>query len=149
MSNSKTVIVRNVELNFINLDRPHAPFGDMIWDTQVRTSDADSVAALEEAGVKMKEVDGVFQGNVKRKTMKKDGSDNTPVVVVDNNKQPWDASKRIGFGTKANIKLFTFEWSMSGRSGTSAILSAVQITDLVEYSGGDAVDFDVEAAAGF
>ena len=147
---SKTVIIRNVELNFVHLQREHSPFGQPIWDTQVVTSDMDTVKQLMDAGVKMKKQDdGTFKANVKRNVMNRKGEKNTPVTIVDSNKQPIPEGTTVGNGTIANLKLFSYDWSVGGKSGTSAMLSAVQVMKLVEYNGGDTTDFDVEDASGF
>ena len=147
---SKTVIIRDLEIHYANLQRPHEPFGDPIWDMQIRTTDPKTIEQLKEVGVNMKQhADGYAHANVKRRVMNRKGEKNTPVVVVDKNKQPIGEDVRIGHGSKGHIKLFSYEWSQMGKSGTSAMLSAVQITDLIEYTGGDAVDFDVEDASDF
>ena len=141
---SKNVIIRNVQLNFPHLFRSHAPFGTEIWDVQIKTSDSDTVAKLKEAGVNMKDQgDGVFAANVKRPVMTRKGEKNQPVQVVDKSKNPFDPDVNIGNGTTANIKLFSYDYNVSGRSGTASQLVAVQIMELVEYAGG--VDFDDEA----
>lgn len=145
---AKTVIIRGVELFYANLVKAHAPFGEEIWDVQVRTTDEAKKAELEEAGVKMKKHDdGYYHANVKRRTMNRKGEKNQPVAVVDAMKKPWDPSVLIGHGSQGNLKLFVYDWQQMGRSGTSAMLSAVQITDLVEYKGSNDVDFDVEGPA--
>lgn len=147
---SKTIIVRGVELHFIHLTRSHSPFGNDIWDTQLRTEDMDVVKQLQDAGVKMKKHDsGYYHANVKRNVHNRKGEKNQPVVIVDNNKQPIDPEVTLGNGTVANLKLFSYDWDVGGKSGTSALLSAVQVMKLVAYAGSDGEDFDVEEAAGF
>ena len=141
---SKNVIIRNVELNYPHLFNAHQPFGEDIWDVQIKTNDIDTLKALKAAGVNMKDAgDGYYQANVKRKVLNRKGEKNKPVSVVDSSKNPWDPDTGIGNGSKANIKLFSYDWSVGGKSGTSAMLVAVQVTELVEYNGGG-VDFDVE-----
>ena len=147
---SKTVIIRNVALHFPHLVKSHSPFGQEIWDVQLRTEDMDTVKSLQDAGVKMKKHDdGYYHANVKRNVVNRKGDKNTPVVIVDKDKQLVPETVSIGNGTVANLKLFSYDWSVGGKSGTSAMLSAVQVMELVEYTGGDSVDFDVESAAGF
>ena len=147
---SKTVIVRNVEFHFAHVFKSHAPFGSEVWDVQLRTENQDTAKELMDVGVPMKKHDdGYFHANVKRKTMSSKGTPNSPVVVVDKNKQNIDPSVKIGHGSKGHVKLFSYDWEMQGRKGTSAMLTAMQITDLIEYTGGDSVDFDVEDAADF
>lgn len=118
-----TTIIRNVELHYPRLVRPHSPFGAEVWDVQVRTSDEDTVEQLKAAGVNMKaHTDGYWHANVKRKTEGSKGP-NKPPVLVDGNKQPWDLDVNIGNGSIGNLKLFSYDYNTAGRSGRSAILS--------------------------
>ena len=63
--------------------------------------------------------------------------------VLDASKAP--LKEPIGNGSKGNIKVFSYEYKVGGRAGTAAMLSALQITDLVPYAETkNEVDFDVE-----
>ena len=147
---SKTVIIRNVEFHYAHVFKPHSPFGTEVWDVQLRTDDADTAKQLIDVGVNMKEhEDGYFHANVKRKTVTSQGKPQSPVVVVDRNKQPIADTVMIGNGSKGHVKLFSYNWEQQGRKGTSAMLSAMQIVDLIEYEGSETVDFDVEDASDF
>ena len=59
-----------------------------------------------------------------------------------------DAQKRnmigtlIGNGSEVNVLYTTYEWEFKGRSGISADLRAVQVTNLVPYN----VDADADEA---
>ena len=59
-----------------------------------------------------------------------------------------DAGKRamsgtlIGNGSEVNVLYSTYDWEFKGRSGTSADLRAVQVTNLVPYN----VDADADEA---
>lgn len=143
MSNntSKTAIIRNLDFYWANLTKSHSPFGTEVWDVQVRTSDEATAKEMSDLGVSVKKHDdGYWFANVKRKTTNAKGDKNTPVSVVDANKQPVTAE--MGNGSSGNIKLFSYEYKTAGRSGIAAQLSAVQVVDFVEYKqGGD--DFDV------
>ena len=141
---NKTVIVRDLEFHYAHLIRPHAPFGDNVWDIQVRTHEEAKADELKALGVNMKKHDdGYWHANIKRRTTNRKGEPNKPVQVVDKHKAPWNPEVSIGHGSKGNIKIFCYDYNMAGRSGTGVMLSAVQITDLVEYHGSDSVDFDV------
>lgn len=145
---SKTVIIRNVEFHFANVFKPHAPFGTQIWDVQLRTTDEDTVKELMDIGVNMKKHDdGYFHANVKRKTISSKGEPMQPPVVVDAAKNPIESG--IGHGSKGHVKLFSYDWQQQGRSGTSAMLVAMQVVDLIKYEGSDSVDFDIEDAGDF
>ena len=143
MSNtSKTAIVRDLDFHWANLTKSHSPFGTEVWDVQIRTTNDDTAKELSDLGVAVKKHDeGYFFANVKRKTVTSKGDKNTPVMVVDANKQP--VTEEMGNGSKGHIKLFSYEYSTAGRSGVAAQLSAIQVVDFVEYKrGGD--DFDIE-----
>ena len=145
---SKTVIIRNVEFHFAHVVKSHAPFGTEIWDVQLRTEDEGTAKELMDVGVNMKKhADGYFHANVKRPVESRKGEAMKAPVVVDKNKQPVEGM--IGHGSKGHVKLFSYDYNVQGRSGTAAMLVAMQITDLVEYKGGDSVDFDVEDASDF
>ena len=146
---SKTIIIRNLELHYSRLNKPHAPFGSDIWEVQARTTDSATVEQLKAAGANVKEKDGYFYAALKRNVKNRKGEDNKPVVLVDAEKQPMDPNIAIGNGSTANVKVFSYDWQNMGRSGTSCMLSAVQITNFIEYKGSDDVDFDVESAEGF
>ena len=143
---SKTVLIKNVGLYYPHLARSHSPFGTQIWDVQIRTDDEETKTQLEEAGVKIKKHDeGYYYANVKRNVLNRKGEKNNPPIVVDHNKEPFDPATGIGNGTRANLKLFSYDWEMMGRKGKSAMLQAVQIAELVPYTPTNYVDFDVVA----
>ena len=75
--------------------------------------------------------------------IKRDGNPAQPIKVIDRHGNDVDPLI-VGNGSKANVQYTTFEWEMAGRSGVKAILTALQITDLVEYSGHGVTEFDIE-----
>ena len=79
-----------------------------------------------------------FYANIKRKAQRKDGSEQTPPKVLDVNKAEMteDQINKMGNGSKGHIKLFSYNWDVGGRSGTPAMLVAIQVTDYLEYEGG-------------
>ena len=131
-NNSKTVVIKDVELNWAFLTKSHAPFGQEIWDVQVKTTDQAIVDQMKDAGVNMKEKDGAFVANVKRKVMNAKGERNNPPQLIDSEGNAMDNNP--GNGSKGNVKLFSYEYNVGGRSGRAAMLSAVRVTDLVEYN---------------
>ena len=134
-----------MELNWAKLATPTSPFGQPIYEIQAATSDAAKAQELRDNFFNVKEQDGKFTVSLKRSATRKDGSDNGKVRVVDGAKMPLDGSK-IGNGSTGNIIVWQYGYNQAGRSGVSASLTAVQVTDLVEYTGGGA-DFDVVAEA--
>jgi hypothetical protein len=151
-------IIKNVELNWAKLDpaKPVSPFGTDQWEISLAVP-KKRAAELEVFGkVKaVKDKDGKDTGkvsiNLKKKAEKKDGTPAAPVRVVDSNKQPLDP-KSIGNGSTGNVMVFLKDYQIKTpkgvvtKEGTSVMLTAVQVTDLVKYEpkSGNFVDFDDE-----
>ena len=137
-------IIRDVELHYTHLVDPQAPFGTAQWDLLIKTDSEETKTQLESLGLKPKADGDMWKVNVKRKTQSAKGEPLDPPVVVDSNKElmPEADVKSIGNGSKGNIKVFKYDWSVGGRSGTNAMLVAVQVTDYIKYEGGGGdVDF--------
>jgi hypothetical protein len=75
--------------------------------------------------------------------IKRDGNPAQSIKVIDKHGTDVDPLT-VGNGSKANVQYTTFEWEMAGRSGVKAILTALQITDLIEYSGHGVSEFEIE-----
>ena len=56
---------------------------------------------------------------------------------------PMENRRGIGNGSKGNVIVYQMNYEFGGRKGITNILTAVQITDLVEFSGSTSLDFDV------
>ena len=141
--NLGTSIIRNVTLNYVKVDpaKPVSPFGALQWEAQIEVS-ADRSAEIEGMG-KLRALDnGNVAVNIKRKAIKHDGTPNFPVALLDAKKEAITVFNNIGNGSTGNVKVYRNEYDVAGRQGISTSLSAIQITDLVEYTG--SVDFDIE-----
>jgi hypothetical protein len=139
-----TSIVRNVSLNFmkVNPDQPVSPFGAMQWEAQLEGT-ADREEEFAALG-KVRHLDnGNVAVNIKRKAFKADGTPNLPVSLVDASKKPITTYNNLGNGSTGNVKVYRAEYEYAGKKGITTIMSAIQITDLVIYTG--SVDFDMEA----
>ena len=152
LTQPKNLIVTDVELNWARLDTPAAnPFGgEPNWELQIATTDADKAAELKANDLNVKESDGTFTVSLRRKSVTKDGSPMEPVRVVDSQKLPIAAADRrkIGNGSRGNVIVWLAPYEYAGRKGVTSSLTAVQVTDLQEYSGGgDSMDFDVVGEA--
>ena len=148
MENPKNVLVSDVTLNWARLDTPvDNPFGGpAAWEVQISTSDRSKLAELESMGAKVKEADGMFTISLRRKSESSQGAPMDPVRVVDAQKQPMDstARRKIGNGSKGNVIVWAAPYEYMKRKGITFSLTAVQVVDLVEYSGGGSdVDFDI------
>ena len=143
METPRNYKISGVTLNWAKLDRPVNPFGTDQYELQIATQDAAQAQDMRDNFLNVKEKDGTFTASLKRKAIKADGSDNGKVRVVDGNLQPMDNVGSIGNGSVGNVILFQYPYSAPGRSGVASSLTAVQVTTLEIYSGGDALDFDV------
>jgi len=142
-TNLGTSILRNVTLNYLKVDpaKPVSPFGTLQWEVQIEVSE-DRSDEIAEMG-KLRTLDnGNVAVNIKRKALKHDGTPNFPVSLVDAKKKVIEVFNNIGNGSTGNVKVYRNEYDVAGRQGISTSLSAIQITNLIEYTG--SVDFDIE-----
>jgi hypothetical protein len=149
MSNTtenKNVIITNVTLNWAKLDKPVSPFGVDQYELQIqgplkRMKEFSQFGKVKDTG------DGFVSVNLKKKAEKRDGSAAAKVRVVDANKKPLDPST-IGNGSKGNVIVLQNDYEIKGpngkvtKSGTSTMLTAVQVTELKIYERKNMVDFD-------
>jgi|TARA_R100000152_G_C6733685_1_gene158087 hypothetical protein len=99
--------------------------------------DSKTEAQLKKLGlgkrIKNKEDDRGNFIQIKRKVKKRDGSMNTPVRVVDAQKNPIPETTLIGNGSKVNVLFDTYDYDVAGNKGVGSALKAVQVIDLVSY----------------
>jgi len=74
-----------------------------------------------------------YAANLKKKSMKRDGSPMAPVNVIAGNLSPVDP-KTIGNGSVGNLSVYQYEYNVNGSSGIASMLMGVQITTLNEYT---------------
>ena len=101
------------------------------------------VANLDDLNKKKAQKDGLTVKNkgdekedfvtIKRKVRNNKGNLNRQPNVVDANKR-LVTETMIGNGSKVNVLYEPFEWNFGGKTGVSADLRAVQVTELVPYS---------------
>jgi len=148
----RNFILKDVFLNWAKLNpkSPVNPFGTEQWEAQVATNDDAKAAELVANHVPMKHgptfaEDNMWIGSLKRKVLKANGENNGPVRVVDSAKQPLDGST-IGNGSTGNVIVFQYPYDTAGRKGIANSLTAIQVTDLIEYTGSNSIDFEVLAS---
>jgi len=143
--------IDNVELNWAKLAKPVNPFGTEQWEIQIATTDK-AVAdewTKNHLTVKQDKVDTKkFTVSLKRKAIKRDGSSNGPVKVVDAAAQPVTEVSNIGNGSMGNVVVYQYPYETMGRKGIATSLTAVQITKMEVYTA--AVEFEpvVDLASG-
>ena len=130
-------VLSNVKCRWASVVQPNTKF-EPVWEIEA-ILDAEQAAMFTKEGATVKtDDDGNKTLRFKRKVSgnKRDGGtyENTPPPVVDMLKQPFD--QLIGNGSTVNISYALRPWEMMGKSGISADLKAVQVVDLVAYSGG-------------
>lgn len=141
LAEPRNFFIKNVTLNWARLDRPVAPFGTEQYELQVATTDKKYAAELKANHFNVKEKDGVYTVALKRKARKADGSDNGAPKVLNGDLSTFDFSEHlIGNGSTGNVKVYQYPYNVQGRKGVGSSLTAVQITDLVAYTGGQAND---------
>ena len=134
------VIIKNVELRWAKLSTPVAPFGTEQWELQI-VGDKSRMKEFEQFGKVKPTDDGRISVNLKKKAKKADGTPAEPVRLVNAAKEPIENRSSVGNGSMGNVMVFLRPYEMMGRSGTSVMLVAVQVTKLVEYKA-TGVDFD-------
>ena len=127
--------------HYASITEPNTKF-EPVWSIQVEVNE-DNRPIIEKAGLSIANK-GDDRGDfvtIKRKVLRKDGTQRQGPVVKDSQNNNWDG-KLIANGSTVNVKAVPFEWSYAGKSGVSADLAAVQVVDFIEYSSaGD--DFEV------
>ena len=135
----QTSIIRNINVNYAKLYKPETnQFGNTQFDIQLEFA-RDRIDELKGYG-KIRELpNGNFAMNITLNEKNRKDEPNK-VRVVDANKLPFD--KPIGNGSTANLIVLTYD-TPRGYNGKKTILQAVQITELVEYTPSETVDFDL------
>jgi len=147
-------IIKNVELFWVkcNPSKPVAPFGEEQWEVQLRFP-KKRVAEMEQYGkVKESDTKGVFQLNLKKKAIKKDGSPAQAIKIVGTKADEVINPTTIGNGSVGNVKVMLKDYQIKGpkgnvtKEGTQVTLQAIQVTNLIKYEpkGGNDFDFDDE-----
>ena len=139
----RNYLIENVELNWARLANPVSPFGTPQWELQIATTDPVLAGQMGENNLNVKEKDGKYTVSLKRKAVKADGTEMVPVRLVDAQKNPIENRGSIGNGSKGNVIIWQAEYEAMGKSGVSNSLTAVQVTELVEYAPTGGVDFSV------
>jgi len=86
-------------------------------------------------GFNVKDVEGVKKLMFKRKVSRKDGTPNAVPKLLDADKEPLDVA--VGNGSKVNVQYREWETSNNYGDFKGLDLQAVQVVDLVEYTGSD------------
>jgi hypothetical protein len=91
-------------------------------------------------GFRVKDVEGVKKIMFKRKVERKDGTPNAVPKLLNASKEPLDIS--VGNGSKVRVQYR--EWETTNQFGDfkGLDLQAVQVLDLIEYTGSDGSELE-------
>ena len=115
---------------------PNTKFdADGVWTIDVGNLDDLNKKKAQKDGLTVKNKGDEKEDfvTIKRKVRNAKGSLNRQPNVVDANKR-LITETMIGNGSKVNVLYEPFEWNFGGKTGVSADLRAVQVTELVPYS---------------
>lgn len=142
-------LLTDVELFWLKVDpnSPVSPFGAPQWEAQVRVpkkrkKELEPLVSNPDKNIKDQD-NNMVSVNFKKKAVNAKGEKMQPVRVVDANKKPIENLSTIGNGSTGNVIIRSYDYDVAGRKGTAYALDAIQIIKLVEYTGGDSLDFDV------
>ena len=149
------VMIKEVKLYWAKLDKPVSPFGTDQWELSIQVPKKRESEIAKFGKVKAGFEPNTVAVQLKKKAIKKDGSEAAKVRVVDSSKNPLD-SKLIGNGSVGNVIVFQQDYQIKApngkvtKEGTSTMLTAVQVVDLIKYEPKNTnfVDFDEEMPEG-
>ena len=124
---------------------PNTKFdADGVWTIDVGNLDDLNKKKAQKDGLTIKNKGDEKEDFVtfKRKVRNNKGNLNRQPNVVDANKR-LITETMIGNGSKVNVLYEPFEWNFGGKTGVSADLRAVQVTELVPYTTEEDDAFDV------
>lgn len=140
MENPRNYKIENVEMNWVKIETPVDSFGNMVYEMQIVVS-KEQAEVLKANHFSVKEKDGKFSVNLRRKATKKDGSDNGKVRAVDADLKPIENTRIIGNGSVGNVIVWQYPYKNAMRSGVGNSLTAIQVTELKKYEATGGVDF--------
>ena len=127
---------------------------DPVWSIQVQVND-DNREIIENAFIDYDDggkayslpINNKDDGwgdfvTIKRKVLRKDGTQKSPPIVRDSQNNPWD-NKLIGNDSVVNVRAMPYRWSHKNTAGIGSDLQAVQVVDLIEFNKGGDVNFDI------
>ena len=147
LERKNTMSVLKGNAYWASITSPNTTFdSDGVWTIDVGNLDAKNKKIAQEDGLNVKNK-GDDRGDfvtIKRKVKNKRGDLNKAPEVVDAQKRAM-INTLIGNGSEVNVLYSTYDWEFGGKSGVSADLRAVQVTNLIPYNADADADnaFDV------
>ena len=131
-----------------SITSPNTTFdSDGVWTVDVGNLDEKNkkIAQADGLNIKNKGDDRGDFVTIKRKVKNKRGDLNKAPEVVDAQKRAM-INTLIGNGSEVNVLYSTYDWEFGGKSGVSADLRAVQVTNLIPYNADADADNAFDAA---
>ena len=135
-------ILKDCEIWFLKADpkRPNPKFNkkNPTWECQIRTSSKEVKKEWEALNLGVKAVvpdEGApyFRVNIKKKSIKEDGTAASPVKVLNGQMEEIDPNT-IGNGSRGHIRIFQYEYPKEGGGkGIASVLMGVQVTKHLVY----------------
>lgn len=133
-------IINNCELWFAKLGKPNNKFNkeNPTWELQIRTSDKAVKSAWEGLNLAVKgivpdEGPPFWRVNLRKKSIKADGSPAAPIKVVNGKLEEIDPNS-IGHGSIGNVRIFQYEYQDAKKqTKIASILMGVQVTKLQKF----------------
>jgi hypothetical protein len=136
-------ILHDCEIWFAKVDpkRPNSRFNKLnpTWEVQIRTTSKEKKKEWLALNLAVKDVvpeDGppYFRVNLRKKSIKVDGDEASPVNVVDGKLRPVEPNS-IGNGSIGNVRIFQYEYQKpDGSTGIVSVLMGLQLTKHVVYT---------------
>ena len=83
---------------------------------------------------------------IRKPELNRDGEENEPFRIYDDENEPWGETRLIGNGTKADVKLKIIDWGVGKKK--SIYCMAIRIRDLVSYDSDEFAAMDSEETKG-
>ena len=135
--------VLNGKAYWASVVTPNTTFDeDGVYSIDLAVDEENKKSAVAEGlSIKNKGDDRGDFVTIKRKVRRKDGNMNKAPEIVDAQKRTMMGTL-IGNGSDVNVLYSKYDWEYAGKSGVSADLRAVQVTNLIPYN----VDADADNA---
>lgn len=149
---ARELLLKDVEFHYYK-DKPVEYKGKLQWEVSIKTNDPAVAEQWEFNHLNVRhngtstKMPTEWVVSLNRKVHKKDGTEQEPVRVVDENLRPYTPEERrkIGNGSKGNLIVWQGQYDNSHGKGVSTSLTAMQIPrdKLQVYEGSmETVDFE-------
>ena len=134
----ETIVLRNVPIKWAKLHDPDRPsWGGSSWKINAVLSEKQA-KAFKEVGFRVKQDgNGDWYITCERKEITAGGKKLRPPRIIGRDGMP--SQEHIGNGSVCNIKVWCKYWKSASDEGLKPYLDTVQIVDLIEYDGGNAL----------